>query len=312
MNIMGLLDYWMYRLNPNKGNKLGMCILIKDEQDIIEDNIRFHANAGVDCFVVTDNNSTDGTREILAKLAEEFEIIIIDEPSTDFLQAKWTTSMAFKAKHELNADWLLCCDADEFWVPPKGQSLKDVFKGGASIINCERRNMVMPEDAAQLDYDYLDTSLKVANPVLFSKQSKVVLSQSNLSMSLEKLGEKVAVNLHGLVRVKAGNHNAKHWWKFAREKNMDVQVYHYPFRSYARFQRQVENIIGNIAGGKAELGQASYRWKEQYEKGQLEDEYNRLIISKDDEKTLRKYGIIIDDELPGEAIKAARKASSLV
>jgi glycosyltransferase involved in cell wall biosynthesis len=294
MNIMGLLDYWMYRLNPNKQDKLGMCILIKDA-------------AGVDCFVVTDNSSTDGTREILAKLAEEFEIIIIDEPSTDFLQAEWTTSMAFKAKNEQNADWLLCCDADEFWVPPKGLSLKDVFKGGASIINCERRNMVMPEDASQLYYDYLDTCLKVANPVLFSKQSKVVLSQSNLSMSLEKLGEKVAVNLHGLVRVKAGNHNAKHWWKFAREKNIEVQVYHYPFRSYARFQRQVENIIGNISGGKAELGQASYRWKEQYEKGLLEDEYNRLIISHDDEVTLRKYGIIIDDHLPGESIKAARK-----
>lgn len=307
--MLGLLDYWMYRLNPNKKNKLGMCILIKDELDIIEDNIRFHAAAGVDCFVLTDNNSSDGTREVLDKLAEEFEIILIDEPSTDYLQPLWTTAMAFKAKKELGVDWLICNDSDEFWMPPKGKSLKDVFKGGASIINCERRNMVMPEEAAvQADYDYSSTTLKVANQVLFSKQSNDILSQSDLSMSLEKLGEKVAVNLHGLIRVKAGNHNAKHWWMLGRKKSTEIQVYHYPFRSFARFQCKVENILGNIAGGKAKLGQASYRWKDLYEAGQLEEEYNRLIINKGDEKTLRKYGIIIDDEAPGKAIKAARKA----
>jgi glycosyltransferase involved in cell wall biosynthesis len=306
--MLGLIDYWMYRLNPNKRNKLGMCILIKDEQDIIEDNIRFHAAAGVDCFVVTDNNSTDGTREILVKLSKEFEIIIIDELSTDFLQAAWTTSMVSRAKYEQKADWVLCCDADEFWVPKNGRSLKDVFKGGASIINCERKNMVMPEAAINSNYDYLDTSLKVVNPVLFSKQSNAVLSQSSLSLSVAKVGDKVAVNTHGIVRVKAGNHNAKHWWKWSRIKTDKVEVYHYPFRAFSRFECQVKNILGNISGGKAELGQHAYRWKEQYEKGQLEDEYNRLIISSDDEKTLRKFGILVDDNLPGEVIKSARKA----
>jgi len=308
MSVLGLFDYWIYRLNPNRKNKLGMCILIKDEQDIIEDNIRFHAAAGVDCFIVTDNNSTDHTRDILVKLAQEFELIIIDESSTDFLQAAWTTSMVLRAKNELKADWVLCCDADEFWVPQKGRSLKDVFKGGASIINCERKNMVMPVDAANSDYDYLDTCLKIVNPVLFAKQSNAVLSQTNLSLSIAKVGDKVAVNTHGLIRVKAGNHNAKHWWKWSRIKTAEVEVYHYPFRAFSRFECQVKNILGNIAGGKAELGQHAYRWKEQYEKGLLEEEYNRLIISKDDEATLRKYGIIADDKLPGEVIKAARKA----
>jgi len=110
-------------------------------------------------------------------LSKEFDILIVDEPSTEFLQAQWTTDMAIKAKQEQQVDWLLCCDADEFWVPTKGKSLKDVFKGGASIINCERHNMVMPEEASDSDFDYMDTTLRVVNPVLFSKQSKAILSQ---------------------------------------------------------------------------------------------------------------------------------------
>lgn len=304
--MLGLFDYWMYRLNPAKKNKLGMCILVKDEHDIIEDNIRYHAAAGIEAFVVTDNASTDGTRDILSKLSKEFDILIVDEPSTEFLQAQWTTDMAIKAKQEQQVDWLLCCDADEFWVPTKGKCLKDVFKGGASIINCERHNMVMPEEASGSGFDYMDTTLRVVNPVLFSKQSKAILSQSELSVSVAKVGDKVAVNTHGLVRVKAGNHNAKHWWKWSRVKTSDVEVYHYPFRSFKRFECQVKNIIGNIAGGKAELGQHAYRWKDLYEKGTLKEEYDRLTVSKNDENTLRKYGILADDDTARDLVKAAR------
>ncbi len=56
-----------------------MTILVKNEIDIIEANIRTHANLGIDGFVVMDNKSTDGTRDILSKLQKEFDIKIIDE-----------------------------------------------------------------------------------------------------------------------------------------------------------------------------------------------------------------------------------------
>ena len=41
--------------------KLAMAMKVKDEADIIEVTLRYHAAQGVDVFIVTDNGSTDGT-----------------------------------------------------------------------------------------------------------------------------------------------------------------------------------------------------------------------------------------------------------
>jgi len=306
--MLGLVDYWMYRLNPNKKLKLGMSLLIKDEEDIIEANIRYHASVGVDCFVITDNNSKDSTREILDRLAKEYEILIITEKSTSYQQAKWTTRMAKLAKEKQAVDWLICNDADEFWVPEEGNNLKDTFCGGASIINCERSNMVVPGDGGQEDYNYLSTTLRVFNPVVFDKPSKVVLKHESLSLVLAKVGEKVAVNLHGLIKVKAGNHNAKHWWKKSRYKTKSVHIYHYPFRSYARFKNRVENFAESMAnGGRANAGQHLHRWYEIYKEGRLEEEYKRLQASAEQLAVLENYGILKVDNKPSQAIAAAWK-----
>ena len=36
-----------------------MTLLVRDEEDIIEDNLLFHLNQGIDFVVVTDNRSVD-------------------------------------------------------------------------------------------------------------------------------------------------------------------------------------------------------------------------------------------------------------
>ncbi len=114
MYLIGLIDYWQHRLSNKKDLRLAMSILVRDEEDVIEDNIRFHAKKGVDFFVVMVNNSVDRTREILESLSAEFEIHIIDQTSNEFKQAEWVTEMAFLAKIH-GADLVMNSDADEFW-----------------------------------------------------------------------------------------------------------------------------------------------------------------------------------------------------
>lgn len=48
-----------------------MTLLVRNEADIIETNLLFHRQMGVDGFIVTDNNSTDETANILRKYYEK-------------------------------------------------------------------------------------------------------------------------------------------------------------------------------------------------------------------------------------------------
>ena len=49
----------------NKRQTIVMTLLVRNEEDIIKNNIDYHLNQGIDHIIVTNNLSTDGTRDIL-------------------------------------------------------------------------------------------------------------------------------------------------------------------------------------------------------------------------------------------------------
>jgi hypothetical protein len=104
-----------------------MTLLVRDEEDIIDSQIAFHLNAGVDFVIATDNRSEDGTREILESYRRDGHLHLIAEESNHFLQqGEWVTRMARLAATDFQADWVINADADEFWWP-RGGALKDVL-----------------------------------------------------------------------------------------------------------------------------------------------------------------------------------------
>ena len=78
-----------------------MTMLVKDESDIVENNIRYHASKGVDGFIVMDNGSTDGTLDILQALTKEFDLDVISNPEATYQQSRWMTELARLAVDEL-------------------------------------------------------------------------------------------------------------------------------------------------------------------------------------------------------------------
>jgi Glycosyl transferase family 2 len=108
--------------------KLAMAMKVRDEADIIELNLRFHAAQGVDEFIVTDNGSTDGTLEVLERWRDDGRLRLIEEPSAeDFAeQAHWWVTRMGRMGAEVGADWVLHADADELWWPVEGD-LKRAF-----------------------------------------------------------------------------------------------------------------------------------------------------------------------------------------
>ncbi|HZC29769.1 MAG TPA: glycosyltransferase family 2 protein, partial [Gaiellaceae bacterium] len=95
--------------------KLVMTLLVRDEADILDAQIAFHLNAGVDFVIATDNASRDGTTEILESYARDGYLHLIREEGEDMRQGERVTRMARLAATDFDADWVINSDADEFW-----------------------------------------------------------------------------------------------------------------------------------------------------------------------------------------------------
>lgn len=273
---------------------LTMNLLIKDEADIIEENIRVHAALGVDSFVVMDNGSTDGTLDIIRRLADEFKITLIERPTLDYQQSNWKTEMARIARRTYGADWTIANDADEFWIPRQG-SLKDRLTRTGSVISCERRNVLFERDAFDSGAPFWTQTCVVKNPILYCPGTEV--SDVHRSIMLGKIHGKVIVRSLGLLRVKGGNHRAWHAWGWLNQRHEpDITVYHYPIRSKEHFLANISHRARLLDSGISRMGNHYRRWADMYNTGCLEAELRRLVVDRDYKNCLMDTGVICEDQ----------------
>ena len=261
--------------------KLAMSILVRDEADIIEDNIRYHAKQGISQFVVTDNGSSDGTREILDKLSEKFPITILDELSHTIDSDIWVTRMAHWLTDNSDAEWVINNDADEFWVSESGSLVDDLdsvlsgTEGKIGVVHCTRFNLLPDRQAINNDqYRFFHNTYKV------NKDLEADFFTDNLNVLLTRQGTKVICRLQGLDSINVGNHDAIHNLDSTTSQN--ITIAHYPLRSYDQFVKKVTNhgssILQNDRFGEG-INWHLRRWYEQLQAGHLYDEYLKYVVS---------------------------------
>lgn len=224
--------------------KLVMTLLVRDEIDIVRQNIEFHLARGVDHVIATDNGSVDGTREVLADFERRGVATVLDEPGRDYLQGKWVTRMALMARDRFGADWILNNDADEFWCSATGKLKSELLATDADILVCERRNMVYAHDEDDSGPWHQRLLYRIASPVPVPRLKDSLADQLPCPYFYFALGPKVMTRARGLKKIEQGNHSATYEGE-SKERNSDVIIYHFPVRSSEQFKRKI------LQGGEA-------------------------------------------------------------
>jgi hypothetical protein len=255
--------------------KLVVTVLARDEADVIDAQVAFHLNAGADFVIATDNNSRDGTTEILQAYAREGVLHLIQEPAEGLRQGEWVTRMARLAATEYGADWVINTDADEFWWP-RGGSLKEVLSAVPDeygVVQAFWRSFVpRPDDGA-----------------FFAERMTARLSQHapiNDPTSFYRPVVKVAHRADPEVHVARGNHALADSPLLPLTTWHPIEILHFPLRSRAQWIRKVE-LQGEAFPKHIERSGTGYHLKgyDALQSGRIEQQHESLVV--DDEPVAR-------------------------
>jgi glycosyltransferase involved in cell wall biosynthesis len=98
--------------------------MIKDEADVIERTLRHLAAEGLDTIYLFENNSADGSWEIVRDLRDSGDLgiglVVISDPEPAYYQSRKMTELAMYARQHSAPDWIVPFDADELWIAPGG------------------------------------------------------------------------------------------------------------------------------------------------------------------------------------------------
>lgn len=112
--------------------------MVLDEADVIVGTLR-HMSDEVDHLIVADNGSTDGTRDLLADLADELPLTVVDDTDPAYYQAAKVTRLA-EAAAAMGATFVVPFDADELWFARDGR-VCEVLAALPSAVNIARADL---------------------------------------------------------------------------------------------------------------------------------------------------------------------------
>lgn len=270
-----------------------MTLLVRDEIDIIKQNIDFHLENQIDGIIVTDNGSIDGTRDILQDYLNARKILkIIDEPQHNYNQQLWVNRMAEIATCEFQAEILIHADADEFWKPRT--EYKTIFNGQFRVKQIRANNIVLSDNPWPHNIEYV--SIKPCNGSLLENPM------------LNFVWKKVVLDVrHGMISVSQGNHRAS----LPSEYTEEVSVIHLPVRDKQSFFRKVIN--GGSAYENSDFPESTgvhwREWYKLYQLGKLEKLYDAMLMDENKAQYLLEENFIvkIEDFIEGFSVFGLRK-----
>jgi Glycosyl transferase family 2 len=276
--------------------RLVVTVLARDEADVIDAQVSFHLNAGADFVIATDNNSQDGTTEILESYERAGVLALIREPAEGLRQGEWVTRMARRAATEYDADWVVNTDADEFWWP-RGGSLKDVLAA-------------VPPQYGVLQGFWRSFVPRPDDDATFAERMTVRLSQRapiNDPTSFYRPVVKVAHRADPQVTVARGNHALADGELRTLPTWHPIEVLHFPLRSREQWMRKVQ-LQGDAFTKHIERSGTGYHLKgyDALQSGRIEEQHASLVVGDEALRHGLEEGSLLVDTRLRDALRTIR------
>lgn len=271
---------------------LVQTLVVRDEADIVDAQIGYHLDAGVDLVLATDHDSRDGTREILESYRRRGVLRLFNEEG-EMRESVWRTRMARLAATEHGADWIINTDADEFWMPRRG-TLKEALGAVPAELGVvwaiTRHFLPRPGDVGSFA-DRMTVRLSATAPL-------------NDPTSPYRPHAKAAHRADPEIVVLFGSHDVV--TKLAPLRGWyPVDVLHFPFRTREQYERKGVRR----AHGDKPLGQYVKAY-DASERGRVEDFFGVLTV---DDETLargRQNGSLVVDTRLRDALQGVAGPAS--
>ena len=211
--------------------KIIVVSMAKNEADIIESFVRYYMTF-VDGMIIVDHNSDDDTGKILTKLQKDYPLLLVDQLKTiEHVQSEVMTNLVKIAANELNADWILPFDIDEFLIPKViGDDCRD-------IINKITDDVVSLD---WVDHELVDTEHDM-DKFLLSR----LCNRSATMHTMKKVFLKGSFVRHNDIRLTQGNHGVRIQSEDGTEvlvparRNPELVLAHFPFRSQGQYVSKI-------------------------------------------------------------------------
>jgi len=219
---------------------LVLTLLCRNEADIIREHITYHLRQGVDFIIATDNGSIDGTYEILKGFEQTGRLLLLRKSEYIHDQSLWVTQMANIAMYDLNADWIIHSDADEFWMPAH-------YDLGTYFNQCPLPSSVLSVQR----FNFLPPSVDIREDLhLPFHQLQVYREFTSFNSHGQTLPPKICHRSLPSVLISPGNHTL---FSLDREypsmSVSDLEILHFPCRSLRQFTTKIrygaEALISN-------------------------------------------------------------------
>jgi hypothetical protein len=220
--------------------KVFAILMVKDEIDVIESNIRYLQTQDIDWFYIADNLSTDGTYQTLCGLSEEFKnITVIKDDIIGYYQSD-KMNLWSRECFNMGADFVIPIDADEIWY-----SLD--------------KNKTLGETIRTTDADIFVAKSTDFIPTIFDNfnESNFIKRMCHMKQYSDSFSA-VAFNYHDGFDLEMGNHDVRN---HPGKRSIDtIRIRHYQYRSFPQLVKKVKN--GKLAYENTNfLGYMGSHWR---------------------------------------------------